>query len=122
MKKSDENILKKIKTYCDEICIIVNGITFNDFVKSENFRDRNSASFALLQIGELCKVLGDEVKASYADTKWKDWVFIRNFIAHNYDDFSIKRVWKVCEKDIPSILADVDRIINELDVDDKTPT
>ena len=113
MKKSDEQILKKIYLYCKEIKTSVSIIQYDDFMMPEKYERRNSCSFALLQIGELTKKLSEDLKMQYGDVKWKNWSGVRNTIAHNYEGFDMKRAWNLCIKHSPVLAEAVKNILQE---------
>jgi uncharacterized protein with HEPN domain len=90
-------------------------MSFEDFIKAKNFKDRNSVSFCQLQIGELCKSVSVDLKQKFNNVRWKDWIFVRNFMAHNYEDFSLKRIWKLSKIDVPNLFKETTEILADLD-------
>jgi len=101
-------------SYCQEISNTVDKVSFDDFIKDDNFEKRNSCAFCLIQIGELSKTLNDDFKSKYSKVKWKDWVFIRNYIAHNYEEFSMDRVWRISRENIPKLLKYTQEILSDI--------
>ena len=114
MKKTKKYILQRIMSYCQEISNTVDKVSFDDFIKDDNFEKRNSCAFCLIQIGELSKTLNDDFKSKYSKVKWKDWVFIRNYIAHNYEEFSMDRVWRISRENIPKLLKYTQEILSDI--------
>ncbi len=73
MKNSDRIILKKILKYCrqiEEACDMFDN-DYNNFVGKPVFQ--NACCMCILQIGELCKAVSDEMKYES-----KTWILARN--------------------------------------------
>ena len=119
MKKTNKHIIQKIMSYCQEISNTVDKISLDDFMKDDNFKKRNSCAFALIQIGELSKNLEDDFKSKYSGVKWKDWTSIGDFIANNYEEFSLDRVWKNSKDNIPKLLKYAQEILADINTLEK---
>lgn len=116
MKKSDKEILKKIKSYCNEIEETVKNLNFEQFMLPENYKDRNSCAFGALQIGELSKKISQEIKENYPAVKWKNWTDIRNFMAHNYEGFDLNRAWGLYKHKIPELNKLTEKVLEDIEV------
>ena len=112
MKKSDEQILENMRTYCMEIKASVSPIQYDDFMMPDKFERRNSCSFALLQIGELVGKLSEDFKLQHCNVQWKNWSGVRNTIAHNYEGFDMKRAWNLCTKHLPELANAISMILD----------
>ncbi len=71
MKNRDKVILKKILDYCNQIreaCDMFEN-DYNKFKSSSVFQ--NACCMCILQIGELCKMLSEELKIKENIVPWK---------------------------------------------------
>lgn len=78
MKNKDIIILKKILDYCsqlDEACDMFDN-DYNNFLSNSVFQ--NACCMCILQIGELCKVISEELRMQEKVVPWKEWCGIRD--------------------------------------------
>lgn len=78
------------------------------FVSNSVFQ--NACCMCILQIGELCKVVSQELKIQEPAIPWKEWCGIRDIFAHQYSNLDCQSVWETIEQDLPELKANVDRI------------
>lgn len=86
MKNKDIIILKKILDYCsqlDEACDMFDN-DYNNFLSNSVFQ--NACCMCILQIGELCKVISEELRMQEKVVPWKEWCGIRDIFAHQYSN------------------------------------
>lgn len=115
MKKTDLEIIKKIKKYCDEINEALLGVDFSKFNSNEQiYKDKRSAcSLYLFQIGELANKLTDEFKKEHSGYNWSGAYRLRNIIGHDYETISNDSLWKASRQNCNALLKHVTKIINE---------
>lgn len=78
MKTKDVIILNKILDYCrqlDEACDMFDN-DYNNFVGNSVFQ--NACCMCILQIGELCKAISEELRMQERVVPWKEWCGIRD--------------------------------------------
>jgi uncharacterized protein with HEPN domain len=68
----------------------------------------------LLFIGEATKNIPQEIRAAYPDVPWRDMAGLRDIIVHRYFGLQKDVIWKVVHEDLPRLLAQVERILEEL--------
>ncbi len=112
MKSKDIIVLKKILDYCNQIneaCDMFD----NDFDKFNTITVfSNACCMCVLQIGELCKVVSEELKNEYANIPWKSWCGIRDIFAHQYSNLDYDSAWDTIHEDLPFLETNI-RIILE---------
>ena len=70
--------------------------------------------FNLMQIGELAKFsLSDEAKKKITAIPWQQLYGMRNRIVHGYDGVNMTIVWDTVKEDIPVLLTQLQRIVEE---------
>lgn len=114
MKSKDIVVLKKILDYCrqlEEACIMFDN-DFNQFVNVSVFQ--NACCMCILQIGELCKVVSEELKVKEKSIPWKEWCGIRDIFAHQYSNLDHQSAWDTIQSDLPELKNEIGRIIAEL--------
>ena len=113
MKSKDIIILNKILDYCnqtDEACEMF-GKDIESFKEKSVFR--NACCMCILQIGELCKVISDELRNDNDSIPWKEWCGIRDIFAHQYSNMDYQAAWSTIEDDLPELRKEIRKIIEE---------
>ena len=67
----------------------------------------------ILQIGELCKVVSDELRTEEKVNPWKEWCEIRDVFAHQYSNLDHQSAWDTIQTDLPELKQEVERILVE---------
>lgn len=111
MKNKDILILKKILDYCaqvSEACDMFD-YSYDKFVKNSVFH--NACCMCILQIGELCKVISDELREQEKTIPWKEWCGIRDIFAHQYSNLDYQSAWDTIQIDLKDLKSEVERIL-----------
>ena len=111
--KRDIRILGKIVGYCDGIARCVNrfGSGVEALRADRDYMD--SVAMKVLQIGELTTHLSDSFKATNNEVPWQSVKSMRNFAAHEYENFDVKTLWNTISKNIPALREYCQRIIEQ---------
>ena len=113
MKSKDTIVLKKILDYCrqlEEACNMFEN-DFDKFVNVSVFQ--NACCMCILQIGELCKVVSEELRTEEKAIPWKEWCGIRDIFAHQYSNLDHQSAWDTIQVDLPELKQQVERILEE---------
>ncbi len=111
MKSKDVIILNKILDYCkqlDEACDMF-GNNYNNFLCNSVFQ--NACCMCILQIGELCKVISEELRMQEKVVPWKEWCGIRDIFAHQYSNLDFQAAWDTIQHDLPELKTEIKRIL-----------
>jgi len=109
--KSDVERLRRIKMYCYQLMDFTKHVEFENFVSDE--KTNYACVFSLLQIGEIANKLSNELKDN-SSVPWHAIVAVRNRIVHGYDGLNMKVIWDAIEREIPSLIIQIDEILNEI--------
>lgn len=111
MKSKDIIVLQKILKYCNEINQTCQhfGTSIDEF--SNNFIFRNACSMCILQIGELCKVISEELRNEVPEIPWKSWCGIRDIFAHQYSNMDYEVAWETIVSDIPILKSKCEELL-----------
>jgi uncharacterized protein with HEPN domain len=91
----------------------------NDFLANDDGLDRLDAiCMMLIAIGEslknLDKLTNGKLLARYPGVDWKGAKGARDIISHHYFDLDAEAVYGICQNDMPSLLAAVEKMIEDL--------
>ena len=62
-------------------------------------------------IGEAARRVSPDTRASCPGVAWSEMIAVRNRIAHGYDEVNFDRVWEIVQDDLPSLIAELRRIL-----------
>lgn len=113
MKNKDIIILKKILDYCNQVseaCDMFDN-SYDKFANNSVFQ--NACCMCILQIGELCKIISDELRAQTKNIPWKEWCGIRDIFAHQYSNLDFQSAWSTIQNDLPELKEEIERILNQ---------
>lgn len=111
MKNKDRIILIKILNYCSQIkeaCDMFHN-DYRNFVENSVFQ--NACCMCILQIGELCKAVSDEMRTGEPAIPWKEWCGIRDIFAHQYSNLDHQSAWDTVQYDVPELESKIKRIL-----------
>lgn len=66
----------------------------------------------ILQIGELCKVISEELRMQEKSVPWKEWCGIRDVFAHQYSNLDCQAALDTIQHDLPELKMEIDKILN----------
>lgn len=111
MKNRDIIILGKILDYCSQVkeaCDMFHN-NYDTFVTSSVFQ--NACCMCILQIGELCKVLSEDLKVRESVVPWKEWCGIRDIFAHQYSNLDHESAWATIQSDLPELKIQIEKLL-----------
>ena len=113
MKNRDIMCLKKILKYCEqaeEACEMFE----NDYEKFVNISVfQNACCMCIMQIGEICKVVSEEMRKGVSVIPWREWCGIRDVFAHQYSKMDCQSAWDTLQYDLPKLRAEVEKILDK---------
>lgn len=109
MKRSDEERLKKIESYCKETFLFVSETDLRSFLK--DLKTIRAVTMTLVQIGELVYKLSDEIKNDHPDVPWRQIAGLRHRLVHDYDNTDYAAVWDIVQVNIPELGANIKTIL-----------
>lgn len=115
MKNRDDALLRKINEYCDEAQAAIDmfGNDYDIFLGNTIYR--NACCMPIMQIGELCKLISDEMREEHKEVDWKGWCGVRDIIAHQYTNLDYSKAWEMVCKDLPKLKAAMLIIVSDID-------
>jgi len=65
-------------------------------------------------MGEGVKRLPLELRNRHPAVPWKEIAGTRDHLSHGYDDVDYQVLWDAVQKDVPTLLATIDRMLKEI--------
>lgn len=69
----------------------------------------------LMVIGEVTKLLSDEIRNNYPSVSWKQMAGMRDIMIHRYHGIDLEIVWETANKDIQEVAKEIDIIMSDLE-------
>jgi len=103
MAKTNQQLLKHMVSYMEQI-EEANELFHADInALKENSVYRNAVALCVLQIGELANHLTEDFKAMRSDVPWREIRGLRNIVAHHYGKIDYESLWETITCDIPAL-------------------
>ena len=117
MKNRDDSLVRRIARYCDEVDAAVELFGNSQDLFMENRVYRNAACMPIMQIGELCKLISEEMREEYNHVDWRGWCGVRDILAHQYTKLDCGKAWHIIDKDLPKLKGQLSEILFQIDKD-----
>lgn len=109
----DHGRLEDILKYAQNVELIVDGITFDNFVG--DIRIYYSVMKNLEVIGEAANMLTRHFRETYKELPWRQIVSMRNVLVHGYAQVADADLWQTATNDIKPLLEQVKRYLSDID-------
>jgi uncharacterized protein with HEPN domain len=114
MKNRDDALLRRIVDYCNETEAAVELFGDEEVFKNNKIY-QNAACMPIMQIGELCKLVSDDIKNDYSKVDWRGWCGVRDILAHQYTNLDCQKTWEIISVDLPNLKKVILDILKEVD-------
>jgi uncharacterized protein with HEPN domain len=76
----------------------------------EDIKTQSAVLHQLTMLGEAVRRVSQDFHETHASVPWQEIAGLRNRIVHEYDEIDIDRVWEVIRRDLPPLIAALERI------------
>ncbi|MBI4535854.1 MAG: DUF86 domain-containing protein [Ignavibacteriae bacterium] len=90
------------------------------FFKGKSIADLTADEKLALALARLVEIMGeaaskvtDETQSRFPAIPWRAIVETRNRLIHGYDEVQLEILWKIIVDDLPPLIADLQKIIDE---------
>jgi uncharacterized protein with HEPN domain len=101
MDRRDSAVLRKIAEETVVIQDLIFGFDIDAFIKDE--KTKRAVCITLINIGELVKLLTDDMKGRNPDIPWRSITGLRDVTAHGYQTLRMEDIWETVTQDIPRL-------------------
>ena len=108
----DKGRLEEIKQYALNVEEIIEGVTFDDFVK--DIKIYYSVMKNIEVIGEAANMLSRDFKEKYTELPWRLIVKMRNILVHGYAQVSNKDLWQTASTDIKPMREQIEKYLKNI--------
>lgn len=109
----DKGRLEDIRQYALNVETILNGVTFEEFVK--DIKIYYSVMKNIEVIGEAANMLTRDFKEKHPELPWRLIVKMRNVLVHGYAHVSDADLWQTATNDIKPLREQVEKYLSEID-------
>jgi uncharacterized protein with HEPN domain len=113
MYKKDIGFLFAILKMCDDIESYKKDYNNLEDILNERI-GLNACLMNITQIGEYSGKLSEEFTKEFCDVEWRKIKGLRNIIVHDYLGVDIEKIEKILENQIPELIKNILKIIDEL--------
>jgi len=89
------------------------GMTYAEFL--DDVRTTYAVMKALENMGEAAKRIPPSLRDRFPAIPFKEMAGLRDVVSHNYDGISYDMIWEVVQHDIPDLLPELERMLDELE-------
>jgi len=111
MDKQDRALLSRISDEMRIIDDLTDGYDFDVFVSDE--KTKRAVCMTLINIGEMVKLLSDEIKQSNPVIPWRSIAGLRDVTAHGYQTLRMDDIWETISEDIPILQKQLKALLGE---------
>ena len=112
MDKRDEAILKKVIEEAKIITEMIADFDCNTFITEE--KTKRAVCMALINIGEMVKLLSEQTKQRNPSIPWKSIAGLRDVTAHGYQTLRMEDIWVTATEDIPALQEQIKGLLTLL--------
>ncbi|MDR1092907.1 MAG: DUF86 domain-containing protein [Clostridiales bacterium] len=109
MNNRDARALQKILDEIRYLETSAAGVSFDAFMGNETLR--RAVAMTLINIGELARLLSEELKAGNPDIPFNEIIATRNIAAHGYKTLRFDDIWNTVATDIPDLKRKIASIL-----------
>jgi len=85
----------------------VEGLSVDQYTSDR--RTRNAVERNLEIIGEAARNVTEDARTQLPAIPWRSVVGLRNIIAHEYGEILHEKVWAICNRRLPDLIAQLER-------------
>ena len=111
MKHRDKIVIQKIISEIQTGLEIFNDISFEEFEKNEIIK--RALCMTAINIGELIKLISNDIRIKYNEIPWKKISGFRDIAAHKYESLNIRDVYDTVHDDFNILKNNLNEILQK---------
>lgn len=117
MKHRDKVVLNKVLSEVKIGLELFSNISYDDFSNDE--KTKRAICMTAINVGELIKILTDDIRLKYKNVLWKAIAGFRDIAAHKYEALDMKDVYDTVKDDFPILVESIKKILKDDSIDEK---
>jgi uncharacterized protein with HEPN domain len=109
MDRRDRILLQKIFGETNIIADLIDGYTCETFIEDE--KTKRAACMTLINIGELVKLISDELRQGNPSVPWRSIAGLRDVTAHGYMTLRMEDIWETVSGDLPALKKQIEKLL-----------
>ena len=109
MDKHDKALLEKILDEAKIIEDLIKGYDCDKFIADE--KTKRAVCMTLINIGEMVKLLSNEIRQQNAAIPWRSIAGLRDVTAHGYMTLRMEDIWETVSESLPILKSQIDTIL-----------
>jgi uncharacterized protein with HEPN domain len=109
MENRDDAVLKKLLQETTIISDMIKGFAYDDFINDE--KTKRAVCMTLINIGEMVKLISEELKAANAEIPWRSIAGLRDVTAHGYQTLRMDDIWETVATDVPVLRNQIEKLL-----------
>ena len=109
MDKRDKILLSKIYDEANVIAHLIDGFDCETFVNDE--KTKRAVCMTLINIGEMVKLISDEIRRSNSAIPWRSIAGLRDVAAHGYMTLHMEDIWETVSEDVPILKRQIEELL-----------
>ena len=111
MQHRDKITLQKIVKEIDIGVSLIGDTSLQEFLENEMMK--RAVAMTVINVGELRKVITDEMRQAHKEVPWKAAAGMRDITAHKYQTLSMEDVFNNVKMDFPALKSQLLKILEE---------
>lgn len=111
MQRRDRITLQKVIKEMNVGMELLGSTTLEDFLQNEMMK--RALGMTAINVGELVKVVTDELREKYKDFPWKAVAGMRDITAHRYQTLKMEDVYNTIHDDYPMLKKQLEAIVEQ---------
>ncbi|MBO4681782.1 MAG: DUF86 domain-containing protein [Clostridiales bacterium] len=113
MQHRDRVVLEKIVQEINISDEMIGNVDLKEFLADEKLK--RAVSMTIINIGEMIKLISDDLRAKYPEVPWKDAAGMRDITAHKYQTLRMEDVFSSATSDFPALKKQIQSILEKED-------
>ena len=110
MQQRDKIVIEKMISEIEIGHGMLNGISLESFLADEKLM--RATGMTIINVGELAKIISDEMRAEHGEVPWKGIAGMRDITAHRYQTLRMEDVYVTATKTFPEISGQLQSILD----------
>lgn len=109
MNHRDDMAIQKIVSELDIAEELLYEMTLEEFMEDE--RTKRAVCMTVINVGELVKVISEDIRVQYKQIAWREAAGFRDIAAHKYQTLNMADVYMTVKQDFPNFKRQLEKVL-----------